>query len=348
MAWPFSKAMKIQEFLDLNPSTHAYELASPWSTSTAAMVAWSDFFNGYAEIVTRDVAVQVPGVSRAEKLLVGLADVPLVVERKQDAAMVQVDPQPTWTQRTDGPITPWHRMAYTIRDIYYDGWSLWLAQRGSAGQVLQAQHVSKHRIETNAAGTLKIDGRPMSAEEVIFIPGPGMGLLQEAAGTIRGAKAIEKAWIQRVQSPIPLVVLKETVENLKLSDDEIEAVKASWIDARGSLNGAVGYVPYGMDIDTHVGGDDSALFIEGRNALRLDVANFSNIPASLLDGSTATASLTYVTTEGQRSSFHEQSIRYWLAPIEHRLSQDDVVPAGQRVRFDVAFLDNTPQETTSD
>lgn len=350
MAWPFSKAMKIQEFLDRNPSTHAYELASPWSTSTAAMVAWSDFFNGYADIVTRDVAVQVPGVSRAEKLLVGLADVPLVVERKTEAGVMEaLATQPTWTQRTDGPITPWHRMAYTIRDLYYDGWSLWIAKRGTAGQVLEAQHVSKHRIETNAAaGTLKIDGRSMTADEVIFIPGPGMGLLHEAAGTIRGARAIEKAWVGRVQTPIPMTVITETGENKNLTDAEITAVVKSWMDARASATGAVGYIPFGLGLETHTGLDDSALFIEGRNGVRLDIANYSNIPAALLDGSTATASLTYVTQEGQRSSFHEQTVRYWLAPIEHRLSQDDVVPAGQRVRFDVQFLNNTPQEVTSD
>lgn len=344
------KGRKVQESLGLDPSSHsALDVASPWSISTAQMVAWSDFFNGYADIVTREVALQVPAVSRAEKLLVGLADVPLVAERKdaESGAMVPVDPQPTWTQRTDGPITPWHRMARTIRDIYFDDWSLWLADRGSAGQVLRASHVLKERIETTGR-TLKIDGKTMSTDEVIFIPGPGAGLLNEGAGTIRGAKAIEKAWVGRVQTPIPMTVLTETGENKNLTEDEIKSVVKAWMDARSSATGAVGYVPYGMTLETHNGLEDSALFIEGRNAVRLDIANFSNIPAALLDGSTATASLTYVTQEGQRSSFHEQTVRYWLAPIEHRLSQDDVVPAGQRVRFDVAFLNNTPSEVTDD
>src|SRR5690606_19684720 len=88
--------------------------------------------------------------------------------------------------------------------------------------------------------------------------------------------------------------------------------------------------------------DDSQMFIEGRNAVRLDFANLTNIPASLLDGSTATASLTYTTAEGQKSSFHEQSLRYWSAPIEHRLSMDDVVPRGQRVRFDISYTTQVP------
>lgn len=347
MAWPFSKVIKLQEFLELNPSSpRVYELETSWSPSTAAMVAWSDHFNGYAEIISRELAVQVPAVSRAEKLLVGLADVPLIVETQTGDAMTQVDS--TWTQRTDGPISPWHRMAATIRDCYYDGWSLWLAERDN-GVVTCAQHVNKLRLELPGDGTLKIDGRFVTTDEVIFIPGPGMGLLLEAAGTIRGAKAIEKAWVGRVQTPIPMTVITETGENKNLEEEEIKAVVKAWMDARASATGAVGYVPFGLALETHTGLEDSALFIEGRNAIRLDVANFSNLPAALLDGSTATASLTYVTQEGQRASFYDTTVRYWLAPIEHRLSQDDVVPAGQRVRFDVRFIDGSdPHEITED
>ena len=104
-----------------------------------------------------------------------------------------------------------------------------------------------------------------------------------------------------------------------------------------SDSAAVGFVPYGITAKFPNAIDDSAMFIQGRNAVRLDIANQTNIPASLLDGSTATASLTYTTAEGQRSSFHEQTIRYWTAPLEHRLSMDDVMPRGQRVRFDITY-----------
>jgi phage portal protein BeeE len=98
------------------------------------------------------------------------------------------------------------------------------------------------------------------------------------------------------------------------------------------------YVPFGMDAEMTNPGDDSGLFIEGRNALRLDVANFFNLPAALLDGSTSTASLTYSTQEGRRNEVFDYGIAYWTAPIENALSLDNVCPRGQRIRFDFTDL----------
>ncbi|WP_197077714.1 phage portal protein [Microbacterium sp. Ag1] len=318
-------------------------MESPYFTSNASIVAWSDHFKGYDDVVTRETAVQIPPVAKAEKVLKTLADVPLVAYRGIDP----VATQPAWLQRTDGAVSPWHRMAYTITDLFYDGWSVWYVERGAAGQIMRAAHVPKSRIEV-VDGGLKIDGEPMKREDVIFFAGPDRGLLFEAADTIRGARAITKAWVGRTQTPIPLTVIKEALENHGLTKDEIKTVIDDWVAARQSPTGATGFLPYGLELETHTGVDDALLFTEGRNNIRLDIANFANIPAAMLDGSTATASLTYVTQEGQRSTFNEQSVRYWLAPIEHRLSLDDCVPAGQRVRFDIAYLNNSPQEVTSD
>lgn len=160
---------------------------------------------------------------------------------------------------------------------------------------------------------------------------------------------MDKAWVGRVQNPFPLTTITQTVDET-LDADEVQSLIDKWSEARSSPNGSVGFIPYGLELTPHAGNDDSALFIEGDNKVRLNVANFANIPASLLDGSTATASLTYTTAEGQKSSFYEQSVRYWLAPIEHSLSGDDVVPQGQRIRADITFQTQVAPtgETTDD
>lgn len=345
MGWPFKRYDKLQEFLE-TPSRNSLSIESvesPYFTSNASMVAWAEHFVGYTDIVTRDTAVQIPPVAKAEKILKTLADVPLVAYR----GLEPLATQPTFLQRTDGVVSPWHRMAYTISDLFYDGWAVWYVERGSTGQILRAAHVTKARTRVQD-GALFIDDTPVRRDQVIVFAGPDRGLIAEAAETIKGARALTKAWVGRVQSPIPLTVLKEAVEDHNLTKEEIQQVVNDWVAARQSSTGATGFVPYGLELETHTGADDASLFTEGRNNIRLDIANFANLPAAMLDGSTATASLTYVTQEGQRSTFNEQSVRYWLAPIEHRLSQDDVVPAGQRVRFDIAYLNNSPQELTND
>jgi phage portal protein BeeE len=93
------------------------------------------------------------------------------------------------------------------------------------------------------------------------------------------------------------------------------------------------------------------MFIEGRNASRIDIANFFALPASLIDGSLSTASLTYSTQEGRRNEVYDYSIPYWCRPIEDRLSQDDVTPSGTSIKFDFSSLLTTvqaPVNTTED
>jgi phage portal protein BeeE len=95
-----------------------------------------------------------------------------------------------------------------------------------------------------------------------------------------------------------------------------------------------------------LGQAEPSLLIEGRNFLRIDIGAFLGIPASLMDASLSTASLTYSTSEGQRNEFADFTLPYWLEPIQHRLSLDDVVPTGQRVRFDLSdLLTTTPSPT---
>jgi phage portal protein BeeE len=105
---------------------------------------------------------------------------------------------------------------------------------------------------------------------------------------------------------------------------------------RRSPDGGVMYVGGGIKATAVPINDDSSLYIQARNALRIDLANHLNLPVALLDGSPATASLTYSTGEGKRSEFDDLSVDYWTTPIQAAFSQDSVVPRGTRIRFDFA------------
>lgn len=320
------------------PTATGHSLVSPWSDSNAAQLVWAEHFGVTEDAVTRETALQVPPVARARALLVGsIADLPVVAYRGD----VPLSTQPAWTYRTNGPLSPWHRMAATVDDLMFYGVSLWARQNGADGFPVDFVRVPRERWDVDSFGRVLVDGNPAPSNEVVVIPGPGEGLLSTAVPTIRGARAIERSWQSRVRTPIPPTLFKQT-ERESATQAEVQATLEGWSKARRNPeSAAVGFVPFGLDPVFASVADDGQLFIEGRNAIRLDIANLTNIPASLLDGSTATASLTYVTAEGQRSSFHEQTLRYWTAPIEHRLSMDDVMPRGQRVRFDISYL--TPQ-----
>lgn len=298
-----------------------------------------DIFGEIPELVDRSTAMRVAPIVRGRDLIVGgISDLPLVAYTGD----VRVPTQHSWLYRTDG-VSPWHRMAFTIDDlIFYDA-SLWWRVNGADGFPINAWRIpfESWRVnpETRNIEVETTNGtfQEQPAENLIYIPGPGGGLLNTAADTIRGARAIDRAWTARVKSPIPPTLFKQTQEETA-SETDVSNLVSSWAAARQNSDTAgVAFVPWGLEPVFPPANDDSQMFIEGRNAIRLDIANHLNIPASLLDGSTATASLTYVTTEGQKSSFHEQTLRFWTAPIEHRLSMDDIVPRGQRVRFDITY-----------
>lgn len=306
----------------------------------------------------REQAMSIPGVFRARAILLSLiADKPLVGWR--GAERVPQPDQPSFLPRTPGILGPWQRMARTLDDLIFYPWSLWLTERGAENTpggrrpILNAVHCPYESWQVNELGLIEVKNQDggwdvADEDEVMLIPGPSEGLIAYARRTLSGAAAIEDAWVTRARNPSPITELHLT-EDIPLDDDEVTEVRDAWVNARRSSSGAVAVTPVNVEVIDH-GGDASAdLYVEARNAYRLDVAAFFNLPGAILDASTATASLTYVTQEGTRTSVYDVSLPYWTRPIESRLSQDDVVPSGQSVRFDFSSLAPTaPTITTED
>lgn len=305
---------------------------SPWQTGQLSALVWADVTGADLLTVTRTEAMTCPAIVKARHVIVGqLSGLPLVAMRGPDV-LPDAD-QPSWLYRTDGAMTPWHRMAWTLDDLLHTGWSLWWVTRGAAPEraILSAGRVGIESWNFDGDGHILVDGEIANASDVILFAGPGEGLCTFAARTIRAYRRTEDAWQGRVRNPIPMIELHQTSDD-DLNETEVAQYVDAFAAARTDVNGAIGFTPYNIELRVH--GDASAeMLIEARNALRTDVANCTGLPTAALDGSVATASLTYVTQEGKFSELAE-GLRLWLEPIEARLSQDDCVPRGQRVRFD--------------
>lgn len=317
---------------------NALQMPSPWQTGALSQVAWADVFGLATPMMTRGQAMSIPGVARGRGIILSLiADKPLKVYR----GGAQLDPQPTWLYRTPGWQGPYQRMARTLDDHIFNGVSLWRCTRGAGTggvrPILEAWHVpwDDWSVDdpTGIILLLDEDGHwiPADEDEVILIPSSHEGLLSIATRTLVGAVELERSWAKRAASPIPMIDLHETVQSGLLAEEAQEVVDA-WAAARASENGGIAYTPYSIEARA-LGQYSPDMFIEARNSARLDIAAFLQIPGSLLDASTATASLTYVTQEGQSSSLDTLTVPFWARAIEDRLGQDDVVPMGQAVRF---------------
>ncbi|WP_053071655.1 phage portal protein [Cellulomonas sp. A375-1] len=332
-------------------------MQSPWSSNALQSVLFSDIFGELRTPVTRAEAMSVPAVAKARHLICGLGAQPLrAYEGEQLAAE-----QPAWLASTSSQTPPQTRMSWTLDDLFFGGWSLWQVERDgttTADPITDAVRVPPEWWEFDDGGAVLLDGRPATAAEVILFSGPYEGLLEAGQRTIRGARNLEDAWAKRVQSPIPLVSIVQTTSDEELDVlrdpegepvvdehgeeiDEAQQIVQAYVDARRDPNGAVAFIPFGYELAVH-GDVKHELFVEGRNAVTLDVARYAAIPGNLLDASMSTASLTYTTTQGGRSDFNDMTAAFWLGPINARLSMDDVVPAGQRIAFDLSNLTAVP------
>lgn len=298
----------------------------------------------------RGTAMTVPAVAKGMHLLMSsiaryplraLTDQTEMVPVTRDGQQVLVEravpvaDQPSWLYRTNGQVSPYARMVATVADCVFDGVSLWLTTRGAADQILEAEWCPPNLWSLGQDGKFYIEGRkePLQDSEMILFDVPMWdGLLAVGAGNLRGAKDVEKSWQGRARNPIPVIVLKVD-DGTDYSQEEIDEYVEAWATARNSENGAVGFLPPGISMEVH-GEVSPDLMLQGRNAVKTDVANYLNVPTTLLDGSLAEAALTYTTQDGNRNTFYDLSLPRWTDAIAHRLSQDDCVPRGQRVRFD--------------
>lgn len=346
----------------------AYAYTTPFRSGEPQLVRTivADVLTGQqAGDLTREMALQLPAVANGRAQIISrLASRPL---RDFDTSgLTKV--QPSWLYRTNGALGPWQRMARTLDDLIFYGESLWLTERGEEKDgrrpVLDAiqwprelwqLHPDDRRIQLRATYTSD-DWVDADSEQVLYIPGPFDGLLKSARKTIEGGLALERSWIDAANTPVPAIILREKEENGMAggpegdgddeSIDEVGEVIRQVAEARRDPNGRVMFVPWWIDAEV-VGAQAAELLIEGRNAVKLDLASHLGLPASAVDAALPKASLNYETQEGNAAQLHDR-LDYWTAPIEEALSGDLMTPRGRRVRFDFADSQAASGPTTED
>lgn len=250
-----------------------------------------------------------------------------------------------WLNRTWGPVTAGKRRAQLVQDLFFHNESmLRVARDKSSGKIVDALALPYAKWRYEDSGQVAYQGPDGwfiadRQEDFIWIPGLlPLSFLDFAAESIAQYQGICKTISQRASSPIPVVELHIT-EDYQGTQEELIAVQAEWNKARMAEGGAVGITPRGVTLNVHLGGEDAAMLIGARNAIRVDFANFVNLNASMLDGASGTTD-TYSNTLQDANEFLRLSQGLFTLPIAQRLSQDDVT--GQDLSWDFSQFDMTP------
>lgn len=320
--------------LDRLPATGAAALASPWAprpTHLEPVIAADLFGDDAKRTITRADAMAVPALARARALITTtVARLPVHATR----AGVPLDDQPRWIDRTDGPVSPFHRMTMTVDDLLFYGWSLWAVERDYDGRAIAADRVPIHRWTIRDDGTIVVDDHHVPDRDVCLIPGPHEGILTFGADTIRHAVAVLDAVARAAETPAAQVELHQT-NDAPLTAEEADRIRQSWIAARRGRNGGVAFTTAGIEVRDH-GAPIADLLVDGRNASAVDIARMCGIPASMVDATLSGSSLSYQNTASRMNELVTFGLAPFMAAIAGRLGMDDMVPRGVRIEFDMA------------
>lgn len=308
-----------------------YSLRSPDSTGSLVTAMFGDA-EGLTFPVSVGQALSVPGVSRAIDMYTSaVSQMSLIASVDSDATV--------WLGHTDGIISPALRNVNMVLDLIFHRFTALAVARDADGTVINGLHIPKHMWAFDADGGIVYDGRPTAPDEVILVPSfKPLGFLDYAQDSIRQYRSICQTINDRADNPTPMLGIKAK-DDMTADPDEVDQALEDWHNARKNPNGAVAFIPAGVDVEP-IGADrdDAAMLIQARNAIRLDFANFLNLPAALIDGNSGTTDQ-YSNTLQDANEFLKLSTALYTGPIAARFSQDDVTPEGVSVRFDDSVFD---------
>ena len=316
--------------------SHPVGLASPWAedpTPLLPITGTEAITNRETGPVSRRLAMSVPALARARRLIVGsIARLPLEATKNGEL----LADQPRWLSRTDGPISPFHRMLWTVDDLLFYGWSLWALERDAQGIVIAADRVPFDSWQFDSDGSVLYAGESVDPESVCLIPGVDDGVLVDGATPIRHAADLGRSAARAARTPIAHTELHQTGGE-PMNAEQIRALVTSWIAARRSPDGAVSFTNPSIEVKTH-GTYDSTLLVEGRAAAAVDIARVTGIPSIMLDAAASDTTMRYSNVDARNTEFIDYCLAPLMAAIAARLGMDDIVPRGTAIRFNVTDL----------
>lgn len=323
---------RIKDALNAPALYHPNAIASPLSSSDilAPVFAGLDL-PSLDGAVTRDMAMAVPALARARTLICStIAGVPLVsVDSKGD----DDGRTPDYIETTYGDVSPYHRMLWTIDDLFFHGWSLWAVERDNHGLVIDAARVPFEMWSLDQEGNVLVDGQPARADDVCLIPGISEGILTTGRSSIAQAHQLLRAAARAADNPSAQVELHQT-NDAPMTEEEVDRLIARWARARAGENGGVAYTSNGVEVKEH-GASSEHLLIEGRNAAAVDIARHANLPATMVDATLSGSSLSYQNTAARMSELVTFGLSPLMNAVAARLSQNDMTAPNIRLRFDL-------------
>lgn len=320
--------------------------ATPWDSQDSLLTGLqSELFGIDAGVITRDIAMRVPGLKRAIQIHADVVSAMPLIQYKDGLKVAQ---QPAWLQNSQSGIPPLIRTKGLVKDLALEGWAL-LGCESADGVIVDAIHIPKAtHWKFNSDGVVELTQLvdPRYLGQLILIPLGDNGILTDGVDTIRQARALDIARTTRLESPpagTELHITDPAYDGMS-EKEQLKAVKAYAEQRRKT---SVSMTKSFTDVKEH-GDKQVDLFESATNSIRLDIANHASVPASIIEAAKQTGGgdMNYTGKGDERSELYDFGSRQFAEAISARLSLDDVCPSGEYIAFDRSEMFAVPTPTT--
>ena len=301
-------------------------------------------YNNYANAILRQDAASVPAIARCRNLIAGtIASIPLETYSMTTGEEL---PNLPWVDQLDKRQPMEVTIAWLVDSLFYYGVAYLRVEEVYKDDNRPARFswMQNDRVTVKyAANNSEVDYYMVNNIRVpdsgvgslVTFQGFDQGLLLRQATTIRAAIDLEKAAAIAAQTPMGSGYIKNT--GADLPDQQVQGILNSWKSARQSK--ATAYLTSTLEFNPISFAPKDMMYNEAKAYLALDLARACNVPAHMIDAEMIRTN-TYQNVLDQRKEFAAYTLMPYINAIQSRLSMDDLLPRGQKVRFavDETFL----------
>ena len=314
-----------------------------YSANTAGVGMIGQYYS-YSEGEARNRAMSVPTVSRARDLMasvIGCMNLKMYTEMWNGSEMEKMPLAPrTWLRRIDPTLPNNFIMSWTFDDLFFFGRAFWyITSRTADGYPASYTRLPAAMVQTlDQSGPvwfapskdIVFNGGGLDPNDVVQFLSPIQGIIYMSETAVATALKLEAARYRNSSSAIPAGILRQTGGE-PLSAQELADLAASFNEARQSnqtaaLNEFVTYT------ETQTS-PDKMLLIDSAEFQAMELARLCNIPPYL--AGVSVGSYSYQSSAEARMDLWTFGVRAYADCIAGTLSQNNVLPNGTYVEFDV-------------
>jgi HK97 family phage portal protein len=339
--------MGLLQTLGLRKKDVEAQLSPPIMSQTygAGVYTFGGLFNSSGiPFIDRNLALQVPSVSRCRNLICGvIASIDLELIQKSTGRKLE---NPVWLDQFDLRQPRSVTISYLVESLLLYGVGYlrvnsvyqddlrpsgfeWVANTrvtvttDQYGDEVDYYSINGQRVPDSGVGSL------VTFQSLL------PGVLETGGRTIQAALDIQKAASVAAATPMATGFIKNS--GADLPEAQIQGLLASWRAARNSR--ATAYLTSTLDYQTVGYSPKDMTYNESSQYLATEIARLMNVPAYYISAD-MNNSMTYQNIIDGRKEFVAYSLQPFLSAIENRLSMDDITRRGNVVRFalDESFL----------